>query len=488
MTFLNSWNKILDQQQQLQQQQTDKELINKHFKDIPFVCEYDRLEPTTDKCCFNHKIGLPISSNNVLPSPIYQWQYDYIIRNLEEHKYNWVLKATGIGLSEIVLRWILYKSLVNDNWSNGIVPIFTGVNYDLARRLIHRAATMLYSFFPYTKENERTLRVNDVEITAFPGGHMDTARSLTNTRMYFLDEFDFFEEEKNKESGRKVAERQIAKSDPDILIASTPNRPNGPMQEIQDEGNSLYNKIYLPYSIGLGTLYTAKHIQEQMKSPSFEQEYNLKYLGNVGNIFNPIDLDAAITNEYSLNEDNPYAVRYMGIDPAFGSSQYGVTIIEFYDGKLNVLYSDSWERPLFDVAIQRILDLIKRYNVCKVLVDGANPSVIRTLKHALGGSEYLNYDLIEEKVTDTWITGPCEYNKICPIIFRTKHKPMLQKLLTIVNKRKLRIHPSFTKLIVSLRTATGKTDDFSLDKVQTSYSDCLDSLRLATYPIQFRSE
>lgn len=87
---------------------------------------------------------------------------------------------------------------------------------------------MIAPYFPHSKENERTLQVNNVEITAFAGG----LRSFTNTRFFLLDEFDFFEEQKNIESSRKTSERYTAKADPDILIASTPNRPDGPMMEI----------------------------------------------------------------------------------------------------------------------------------------------------------------------------------------------------------------------------------------------------------------
>ena len=120
-----------------------------------------------------------------------------------------------------------------------------------------------------------------------------------------------------------------------------------------------------------------------------------KFEYGVGNIFDFRDTDAAITKDYSLNESNPYAeARFMGVDPAFGSSQFGVCIIELYDSKINVLYCDSWEHIQFTVAIQRVLDLMRKYRVAKVLVDAANPSVIKELKNRIGGdTEYLNYEV-----------------------------------------------------------------------------------------------
>jgi hypothetical protein len=55
--------------------------------------------------------------------------------------------------------------------------------------------------------------------------------------------------------------------------------------------------------------------------------------------------------------------------------------------------------------------------------------------------------------------------------------------MEIISKCLLRVHPDFNKLIISLRTAIGAKEDLVLDKTQTSYSDCLDSLRLAAFGI-----
>ncbi|MGA6989111.1 MAG: hypothetical protein WBX81_01735 [Nitrososphaeraceae archaeon] len=47
-----------------------------------------------------------------------------------------------------------------------------------------------------------------------------------------------------------------------------------------------------------------------------------------------------------------------------------------------------------------------------------------------------------------------------------------------MSKRFIKIHPSLNKLVVSLRTAI-VSDEWKLDKQQTSHHDTLDSLRLA---------
>jgi hypothetical protein len=48
-------------------------------------------------------------------------------------------------------------------------------------------------------------------------------------------------------------------------------------------------------------------------SPSFEREYNLKYLGLIGNVFHTKDIEAAIQKgtEYIPSEINDYSQKSM---------------------------------------------------------------------------------------------------------------------------------------------------------------------------------
>ena len=70
-----------------------------------------------------------------------------------------------------------------------------------------------------------------------------------------------------------------------------------------------------------------------------------------------------------------------------------------------------------------------------------------------------------------------------------KHREILQKAHRILSKRRVKIHPKFTKLITSLRTATSKQgDSFDLDKTQASESDVLDAFMTSMMPIKFANE
>jgi hypothetical protein len=86
------------------------------------------------------------------------------------------------------------------------------------------------------------------EIAAFLGKHVDNARSLTNVRLVILEEADYFSKGE-QEDALKVAERYTGKSGNHILIISTPGAPGGLMETIQNDENSMYNKIFLPWTM-----------------------------------------------------------------------------------------------------------------------------------------------------------------------------------------------------------------------------------------------
>jgi hypothetical protein len=108
----------------------------------------------------------------------------------------------------------------------------------------------------------------------------------------YLGEVDFFPPGQQQDA-RDVSERYIAKSNPYIIMCSTPNAPDGIFERIEKESEAtcLCRRLYLDYTYGLGKIYTEEEIRQAKQSPSFEREYNLKYLGLIGNVFNVKDRD-----------------------------------------------------------------------------------------------------------------------------------------------------------------------------------------------------
>jgi hypothetical protein len=177
----------------------------------------------------------------------------------------------------------------------------------------------------------------------------------------------------------------------------------------------------------------------------------------------------------------------MGIDPGWGSSPFGIVVTQFVDGgnQIQILYADEFARPDYNEMLSKVWELIRKYNPNKILIDGANPSFIRSLKIQLG--EDPDYD----KVIDRYKSRKLDwqrYMKVLPINFNQEHKTMLTHCKMLLEQGYVAIHSSHDKLITLLRTAV--EDNGMLDKETTSYNDIFDAYRLALryYKINQRGE
>jgi hypothetical protein len=327
---------------------------------------------------------------------------------------------------------------------------------------------------------ETVIELNGVHVEAYPSHHLDAMRGIPNISFLLLDEADFFPPGQQQDA-RDVSERYIAKSNPGIVMVSTPNAPEGLFEKIEREPEKtcLYKRLHLDYTNGIDKIYTREEIALAQKSPSFEREYNLKYLGKLGNVFHTLDIEAAIATHQQGKEmlcwsESTMIGRSMGIDVAWGdTSKFAIVITQYRNNKVEVLYAENFEKPQMNQIINHILQLKQRHHITKVYVDGANPEVIRELKRRIG--EYENYRYYTEEQLWRMRTGDMQ---IIPVKFQKRHKEMLQWTYTLMSKRFIKIHPSLQKLIVSLRSAV-VIDEWKLDKQQTSNDDILDSFRLA---------
>ena len=160
-------------------------------------------------------------------------------------------------------------------------------------------------------------------------------RALESPKFILIDEGDFFPIGQRQDI-RHVSERYIAKSNPYIVMVSTPNAPDGLFESIEKEPEEtcIYRKLFLDYTYGLGRIYSEQEIQKAKASPSFEREHNLKYLGVVGNVFSIKDIDTAIERGTKYNPPNTIddvnfsARKVLACDPGFGSSAFGVVLAQ----------------------------------------------------------------------------------------------------------------------------------------------------------------
>jgi hypothetical protein len=429
-------------------------------------------------CCFNHIIGLP--KKNGQDQPFFNYE-KLLFDALQQHKHIWIKKATGLGITEFMLRYMAWLCLKNNDLTGSQMCIVTGPRIDLAITLIDRLKKLftdngLVSF----DSKETVIELNGVHIEAYPAHHLDAMRGLPDVSFILLDEADFFPPGQQQDA-RDVSERYIAKSNPWIVMVSTPNAPDGLFEKIErePEDSCLYKRLFLDYTYGLDKIYTREEIAIVQQSPSFEREYNLKYLGKVGNVFHTLDIEAAIVTQQQGQEMLAWSTstiigRSMGIDVAWGdTSKFAIVITQFRNNRIEVFYAESFEKPLMNDIINRIMQLKQRHHITKLYVDGANPEVVRELKRRI--DEFENYHYYTEEQLWQMRTGDMQ---IIPVNFQKRHREMLQWTYTLMSKRLIRVHPSLQKLIVSLRTAV-VIDDWKLDKPQTSHDDILDSFRLA---------
>ncbi len=373
--------------------------------------------------------------------------------------------------------------LRNDDYRNSQMCIVTGPNIDIAIKLIKRMKALFELRLHVTFDSKETvLELNGCTIEAYPSNHIDAYRALDNPKFILIDESDFFRR-REQEDVRHLSERYIAKSDPYIVMVSTPNAPDGLFEKIEKEPEErcIYKRLFLDYTYGLNKIYTQEEIDKARQSPSFDREYDLKYLGKIGNVFHTKDIEAAAEKGSLYDPEmiaaNPFAAdfgRAMGIDPAYGSSSFGIVVTQLADNQVQVLYADEFQRPDFNEMLDTAIELIGKYQVQKTYIDAANPSFIRSLKLAIGDREdYENQIAYYKKMKWNWHN----HMTVIPVSFNVEHKEMLGHAKMILEKEQVAINPVFDKLINSLRTAIA--EEHSLDKEATSYDDILDAYQLA---------
>ncbi len=427
-------------------------------------------------------IGLPKDKDGV-EHPLYPYEKT-IIDSLANNKHLFVLKATGLGISELILRFMAWLCVKDDQLSGSDMCIVTGPRIDLAITLVDRLKKLFYSNeelgIKSWNTRETILKLNGVTITAYPSNHLDAMRGIKNCSLIFQDEFDFFPIGE-QQSARDVSERYIGKSNPYLIAVTTPNAPLQLADKINRESESqcIYKRLRLDYTYGVNTIYSNEDLMQARKSPSWDREYCLKFAGLLGNVFHYSQVDKCVKlGERYKNIPVNYEVSHiLGLDPGFSSSRTAFTLVEALreHDKVRVLYSEELEgHPSPDQIVKKVWSIYKEYgHNTWVMVDGSARGVITQLKIAF--DEYVNY----KKAEDVSLHA----NRIIPVNFVSEHKLLLQNLYSLVANEYLCIPESMEKIIISLKSAVA--NEYSLDKTQSNYNDTLDSLRLACRPFHF---
>ena len=339
-----------------QSQKLRIKLERKPFWEWDYTKHKDKGKSQKGQCCFNHIIGLPKKDGKSKP------MFDYemlLFKSLTEpaylnsltsgniafpfkDKHLWVKKATGLGVTEFMLRFMAWLCLRNDDFKGSQMVIVTGPNQELAIKLIKRIKALFEPAGIAFESKETVIELNGCSIEAYPSNHIDAFRSLTNPKFILVDESDFLPKFQ-QDDVRHVAERYIAKSDPFIVLVIIPNAPGGLFQKIEQESfdTCIYKKIFMDYTYGLEKIYSRQEIDKARMSPSFEREYCLKYQGLIGNVFSPSSIELCQKIEYNPYEINPHAKKSIGLDPSFGSSKFGIVATQLMTRKFKSFMQKS---------------------------------------------------------------------------------------------------------------------------------------------------
>ena len=97
-------------------------------------------------------------------------------------KHLWVKKATGLGVTELMLRMIAWLCTKDAHFVNSQICIVTGPNQDIAIKLIKRLKGIFEPKLGITFQNKETvLELNGCMIEAYPSNHLDSFQSFRFT-------------------------------------------------------------------------------------------------------------------------------------------------------------------------------------------------------------------------------------------------------------------------------------------------------------------
>jgi hypothetical protein len=172
----------------------------------------------------------------------------------------------------------------------------------------------------------------------------------------------------------------------------------------------------------------------------------------------------------------------MSIDIGWGSSNTAIMVSRFVNGKVQIIYSREYSRPVFQDIIDTIWQLKSKCNgnLQNILMDASATELYTTLCNEFNQNSSQKYLRDKQewcKKVNTYLEN---HLFVCPIPFNPQGKSMLNHTQRMIQETEddgtamVGIHSSFTDLITSCRSAYAVED--KLDKERTVFADTFDSL------------
>ena len=237
-----------------------------------------------------------------------------------------------------------------------------------------------------------------------------------------------------------------------------------------------------------------QEIEKKKLEPEFEKEYNLAYTGHQGNIFHEADIQRAIElgNTYNIDLISMDTQKVLGIDQGFGSSCFGICLLEFINGQIHVRIATQIENPRYEDAVSKIKNILLKTNQwslnkesleeVKIYCDASSPEFIRSLKVMVNEDDNPQYWKDQLDQCRKYDLNAADFMTVIPYNFGAGGGRDLlwhtKELLEYQSRPLIGINEKFVELTTALRTAISDNTG-RLDKNSTSYDDILDSTMLA---------
>ncbi len=288
----------------------------------------------TPDCCINHIVSCPTKNDKEFP--IFDYE-ELIFNTIEKNQNIWIKKARGIGVTTFLIRYLVWKILYSKELDGKSIFIISGTREEFANYVKKKMEDLFIPRFPnvvfdskYTK-----LWTNRTWIKVMPTKNINDVRGYMDAAYLFIDEADYFNKKEQEELEPVIMAYEEKSKDKTIMV-STPNAPGGLFERIEKDANSKYAKLFLDYRYGLDKIYDRAFIEQKKSDPEFEREYNLKYLGKIGNGFSSLVIDRAIElgELYDNQEISQHTIKSVGVDFGFGSSKTAIVMTEMLPEQL----------------------------------------------------------------------------------------------------------------------------------------------------------
>jgi hypothetical protein len=459
---------------------------------------------TYGHCCYNHIISLP--KKNGEPKGLFDYQYK-VISELERSNLICVFKARSTGITELMLRYMGWLCLKDDQLKGSNMIIISAPSEELSISFIRRLKAHHEPYLQFDTK-ERLAILNGVRLETMPSHNLRRLRGITNVSFLLAEESDYWNPSEESELLPTILPLTQKNNQIKIALVSTPGRLGGLMHQLHMSPQSTirFKKIYIPYTDAVGKIFTEEEIQLAKKQPNFEREFNLKWGVGMGNVFAAADIQKAIDlglsyanptyNPDCTKREYPYSIysegdSVLGVDPGAAGSAFAICGLQIWNGHVHVFAAEQYHRPDEDEMVERILQLWHGTGrSANIFVDAANQAFIKKMKSALKPwGEQVDIDWHLQYLRRHDLAGKNDINIpshmiCCPVAFNAHGARLLQTAATYMQRHWVAIHPDFAELIESLQAARTKenaTNDWTLDKTGSHSMDLLDAYRLGHY-------